>query len=467
MGYLPIAQFDIANGIVGESDTRPFFYLGDDTGLQHEFTDNTVNNGYEYWYAVIAYDHDDGPIPPLANAFKKDAYQPGDNVVAVVPLGNVTGFQQGSAGDISHPSGAAGGELTLEVLNPAQVTGATYQITFVEAGAGAGEADNFNVTKEEAVLNEDKKYGMQYTGPGQISGFTVTNTTTGQVVMAGDNPVENFDFFDADADNAPIFDGIKLKVPTVPYGPASITAPDYLYVGYAGYYSLPPEVDHDYELEFTAETYQVASYWALYGYAEPPADVNFKVTDLTTGEQIKPVWRDTDGYNLVYDHWEYIIFSHVPYAEEPTNRSGYVFQLWPYETPVAGDKVTVITTKPYTNADVYSFSTTQESYAAVKESDLANIQPVPNPFVVSSRFEIGAYGTEKQVQFHHLPPECTIRIYNLAGDFIRQIDHTDGTPMDTWNLQTFNEQEVAFGIYIFHVDAPGIGEHIGKLAIIK
>jgi len=59
-GYIPLAQYDLINGINGESESRPFFYLGDDTGLKHTFTDNNVENGYEYWYAVIAYDHDDG-----------------------------------------------------------------------------------------------------------------------------------------------------------------------------------------------------------------------------------------------------------------------------------------------------------------------------------------------------------------------------------------------------------------------
>jgi hypothetical protein len=34
-GYIPLAQYDIINGISGESETRPFFYLGDDTGLKH------------------------------------------------------------------------------------------------------------------------------------------------------------------------------------------------------------------------------------------------------------------------------------------------------------------------------------------------------------------------------------------------------------------------------------------------
>jgi hypothetical protein len=467
MGYLPLAQYDIANGITGESETRPFFYLGDDTGLKHTFTDNTVNDGYEYWYAVIAYDHDDGPIPPMANAFKKNAYQAGDNVVAVIPLGDVSGFKAGSAGAITHTTGGADGVPVLEVLDTTAVTGDSYQITFVEAAGAAGSGD-LKLTKEEAALQGDTKF----TGPGEITGFTVTNTRTGAVAMAGANPVENFEFYDEDADNAPIFDGIKLMVPPVAYGPASITGSSAAYdddyaLYYYGWYILPSEVDHDYEMEFTAETYQVYSLWRIEGYDEPAADVNFKVTDVTTGQQIMPVWQDADDYNLVYDDWERIMFNHTPYGEEPSDYSGYMFRFWPYEDPAVGDKIFVVTNKPYTADDTYSFSTTKESYAGVKESDLANITTVPNPFVVSSRFEIGAYGTEKQLQFHYLPPKCTIRIYNLAGDFIRQIEHDDGTPMDTWNLQTYNEQEVAFGIYIYHVDAPGIGEYIGKMAIIK
>jgi len=27
--------------------------------------------------------------------------------------------------------------------------------------------------------------------------------------------------------------------------------------------------------------------------------------------------------------------------------------------------------------------------------------------------------------------------------------------------------DIAFGVYVFHVDAPGIGEYIGKFAVIK
>jgi len=36
-----------------------------------------------------------------------------------------------------------------------------------------------------------------------------------------------------------------------------------------------------------------------------------------------------------------------------------------------------------------------------------------------------------------------------------------------WNLLTKDNMEVAYGLYFFHVDAPGIGKKIGKFAIIK
>jgi hypothetical protein len=36
-----------------------------------------------------------------------------------------------------------------------------------------------------------------------------------------------------------------------------------------------------------------------------------------------------------------------------------------------------------------------------------------------------------------------------------------------WDLKTNEGLEVSFGLYFFHVDAPGIGEKIGKFAIIN
>jgi hypothetical protein len=43
-------------------------------------------------------------------------------------------------------------------------------------------------------------------------------------------------------------------------------------------------------------------------------------------------------------------------------------------------------------------------------------------------------------------------------------DIDDGT--ENWNLRSKDGLDVAYGIYIFHVDSP-YGEHIGKFALVK
>jgi len=37
----------------------------------------------------------------------------------------------------------------------------------------------------------------------------------------------------------------------------------------------------------------------------------------------------------------------------------------------------------------------------------------------------------------------------------------------SWNLVSEDGMEIAYGLYIYHVDAPDIGEYIGKFAVIK
>jgi hypothetical protein len=57
----------------------------------------------------------------------------------------------------------------------------------------------------------------------------------------------------------------------------------------------------------------------------------------------------------------------------------------------------------------------------------------------------------------------------VDGALVNTIEHdrpmTDGT--EPWNLLTRDNLTVSYGIYIYHVDAPGVGEKIGKFAIIK
>jgi hypothetical protein len=86
------------------------------------------------------------------------------------------------------------------------------------------------------------------------------------------------------------------------------------------------------------------------------------------------------------------------------------------------------------------------------------------------------------VKITGLPAECTIRIFNVAGDLIRTIDHNAGsnndrssatspefTSIEVWDLTSNSGLFVSSGMYFIHIDAPGIGksEELIPFAIIQ
>ena len=103
---------------------------------------------------------------------------------------------------------------------------------------------------------------------------------------------------------------------------------------------------------------------------------------------------------------------------------------------------------------------------------LDNIYVVPNPYVGAASWEraSGAIGRgERKIEFFNLPRECTIRIFNIRGELIRIIEHegafNDGSA--SWDLKSNDSEDIAYGIYFYHVEAPGIGEYVDKFAVIK
>ena len=77
----------------------------------------------------------------------------------------------------------------------------------------------------------------------------------------------------------------------------------------------------------------------------------------------------------------------------------------------------------------------------------------------------------RRIHFANLPPECTIRIYSIDGDLVREIEH-EVDPADplsnhaTWDLITRNTQLVVSGLYYWVVERPDGETQIGKLVII-
>jgi hypothetical protein len=463
-GYIPLAQYDINNLISGESEDRPFFDLGTNSGLKHYYIDQNVSNGFEYWYSVTAYDRAEGIIFPLENSIKTNAdWSDEDNTVAVTPFRPPTGSESSTITNAVHTAGTSDlAEFVTTLIDNSAITGHTYTVGVDTAGGSTS--------------------------------FTVRDGSTIVKDVAG-NDIFRRELYDSALDNAPIFDGIHLVVTDISAGISSNTGTNALYDTDDGYYVdntyTSREIFHDYEWEFTADTdlYPAVSYWQIQypSYGEPDVMIPIKITDLTTGQIIVPIWRDgNDGndewngnYNLSFDKWESLYLQEGMYydpadvltAADFSSVAGSKFQVIRGDNATVGvvavgDKVNIVTYKPLTVADTYTITTTASSTAGITAKSLEDIQAVPNPFIVSSRFETGAYMFQKLLQFHQLPEKCTLRIYNMASDFIQEIEHNGGS-IESWNLQNYNGQEVSFGVYFLHVDAPGIGEHIAKFAIIK
>ncbi|PBQ33127.1 hypothetical protein CNR22_15510 [Sphingobacteriaceae bacterium] len=138
------------------------------------------------------------------------------------------------------------------------------------------------------------------------------------------------------------------------------------------------------------------------------------------------------------------------------------------------------------NFPMYTFNTSDIStlyqQADVSKNAMDKINIVPNPYYGSSTYEVNR--TDNKIRITNLPSKCTIKIFTMNGTLVRTIkrDVTDqediytGTGATTgsdiktakrtsfveWDLKNQNNISIASGLYIFHIDAPGVGEKILK-----
>lgn len=131
-----------------------------------------------------------------------------------------------------------------------------------------------------------------------------------------------------------------------------------------------------------------------------------------------------------------------------------------------GDVFIIYPNRVNSAADTYTFTSAAPS-VEMSEAALDAIKTVPNPFYLFGPYESDP--SDKQVKFINLPEQCSIKIYNLAGDMVKSLTHNDATSVkvgeETWNTLTNADVPVASGIYIYVVDAPGFGQKMGKMAI--
>ncbi|MFH1197868.1 MAG: hypothetical protein V1720_19360 [bacterium] len=464
--WKPIAQFDLNDSIKGPDPVDingAQFWRGNDNGLQHSYVDTDVQNGVKYYYACVSYDMGDpsfGTKGLTASECTKIISEDYSGVLkfvdyncaVIVPNAAAAGYIppqiSGDLGTVTEGIGT--GKLNIQVLSPAEIKqNADYKVVFNSQG-------------------EFPKY--------ETSGFTVIRNYEGAVdtlAIAGINEIGKEIYTQP-------FDGLVVSV-TNPDSVTVITEKTGWLIGesnmtmnvkadnQAAKYNLA--YPSNYEIKFFDENVDIAYY--------PKVPVNFLVINTTTGDTVKVAIDDEDGNK------EFSIGDTLRIVENYNSATNY-YVTWRisygpppgigYQPiyPQAGDVFVVSTTKQFKAGDYFQFNTQSAQVDANKAKEsLGKISVVPNPYIAASSWEkrnLNQTGRgERKIDFINLPADCTIRIYTVAGQLIKTLVK-ESAPTDgsiSWNLVTDDGMDVAYGLYIYHVDAPGIGQHIGKFAIIK
>lgn len=136
--------------------------------------------------------------------------------------------------------------------------------------------------------------------------------------------------------------------------------------------------------------------------------------------------------------------------------------------PQAGDKVVLSANHVNSSADAFTISTV--GYDKKVGVEIAKQRLAEINVFPNPYFAVNKAETDfftQFITFSNLPEECTIRIFSLSGQMVRSIKHSAKSPFETWDLTNEQHLPVASGMYIALVDVPGVGEKILKIAIIN
>ena len=231
----------------------------------------------------------------------------------------------------------------------------------------------------------------------------------------------------------------------------------------------------DYELRWYSTPVDTAVFDAPPRF--PKMAVNFHITNTTSGNRTKFIIDDADRSGTV--SFGDTIRIVEGYVNSTTYSLSYMLT-WDRgpginpQPPQDGDRFVFRTRKPFAQGDYFEFRTHAARVDAAQEKNqLSRIDVVPNPYVAAASWErktlFSTGRGDRKIEFIHLPAQCTIRIYTVAGYLVKTLvkdsNMADGSM--PWDLVTDDGMNLAYGLYLYHVDAPGIGSHIGKFAVIN
>lgn len=474
--HKPIAQFDLVDSIQGLSpiDVNGVkFDLGSETGLRHTYIDTDVQNGQTYYYAVVSYDRgfytittdgkEDGIAPSectsIIRADINGNAKPDINTAIVTPHAPSAGYvEPGIDGQILH-SGPGSGSFSIAVLNPDSVkAGHTYRITFENPSAFQNNPKPYFTLRDETTRSD---LGTKRQVVGYPEETSVIDGYIGYVRNDAAISVVN-DQTAWTTGNS----NLIVKVSSLETDPA--------------YSGLAVKYPADYEIRFSDQIIDTSTQT---GFFDSPIPTTFTIWNTTENKKAQFILQDNRN-DASFAPGNKIIIICGDSLGKPAQLGQYR-TAWKIETfidtlagtvkyPQPNDIFRIVTTKPFRTGEEFQF-TMKASRVDVQraKSDLDKVAVVPNPYVGAASWEPqNLFRTgrgERRIYFVNLPATCTIRIYTVSGNLVQTLRHDTeiDNGQEPWNLVSKDGMDISYGIYIFHIDAPGIGEKIDKFAVVK
>jgi len=477
---LPIAQFDLIDGVKGLHPigvNGAFFNLGDDTGLQHSFVDSTVENGQTYYYAVVAYDQgfttttvtgEFVGIPPseTTSIIKIDIngrVKTDINTAVVTPRAAAAGYIPPEIGNLT-ATGPGTGSMNLTVLDADSIrNNHTYRLEFVDSTAFHTNSYPWyrlvDKTTRDTLISLTRLQSTQVQSP-VIRGFVASITNDPDIIIdraktgwtsGNSNYVTQVGF---DSRFAPAYQPRRVNYPA------------------------------DFEIRFTAKNQGDTSFPGSSFSSGQPS--NIIVKNLTENiDHVQFIFQDINE-NSLFDAGDAVFIVAGDSAGLPATQFFSARKSWSLtliqdtlipaplqRLPQPGDVFRISTKKPFRTGEYFEFTSKAPTLDQSKaQNNLSKVAVVPNPYVGAASWEPQTTTVgrgERRVFFIHLPRECTIRIYTMSGHLVQTMTHisTIDDGQEPWNLVSRDGMNIAYGVYVFHVEAPGIGTYVDKFAVLK
>lgn len=516
----PIAQYDLQDEYSGFYYPTPelleqvggvTFFLGDNTGIINKYVDSTVIPGQTYYYAVCAYDYGSDSLGIFPSENSKYIFRENTGEVTVdINTGVITpGLRP--AGYVSPDNTEfikgetyrATGIAVIELVDDESVKdGYSYEVQFTDSTAQklTESWSLIDLQRPDSVyiplINESYLVDPMDSvaipqGEDTIYVNSIKVGVTGEYYVASyDTLVNHSTLFSGET---PIFDGFRMqfqndwvvRIDTAKSGwdgvpdsskPTSVEVNVY-YAGPMDYHKPynGVGVPNDYVIEFYDEVVgrslldSVKTTSTRYSIVQPQ-DITFKVKNITTGEYVDVVFSRSGSQS---DSYTIRLKEEIDGALKNTWRFNFSYSGFS-DLPSEG-VYRLSTLKPFSSLDSFRFTMIGAGIDNEQAKiDLDNIKVVPNPYVVTHQAEAKLLSSqtsgrgEREIRFTKVPPGSKISIFTVRGDLINTLYQEDLYVGDVfWNLRSDENIDVAFGVYVFVVEAPNIGTKIGKFALIK